>query len=65
MTTSSPETATAGTVYDYTVKTIDGKDVQLSQFKGKKLLIVNVPRSAATRPSTRSWKSCTKSTATK
>jgi glutathione peroxidase len=42
MATSAPETATAGTVYDYTVKTIDGKDVQLSQFKGKKLLIVNV-----------------------
>ncbi|MGI4831836.1 MAG: glutathione peroxidase [Janthinobacterium lividum] len=30
-----------GTVYDYTVKTIDGKDVKLSQYKGKKLLIVN------------------------
>jgi glutathione peroxidase len=30
-----------GTVYDYTVKTIDGKDMKLSQFRGKKLLIVN------------------------
>jgi len=28
-------------VYNYTVKTIDGKDVKLSQYKGKKLLIVN------------------------
>ena len=36
------ETSTAaGTVYDFTVKTIDGKDVSLSQYKGKKLLIVN------------------------
>lgn len=33
--------AARGTVYDYTVKTIDGKDVKLSQYKGKKLLIVN------------------------
>lgn len=33
--------AAAGTVYDFTVKTIDGKDVSLSQYKGKKLLIVN------------------------
>lgn len=33
--------AVTGTVYDYTVKTIDGKDVKLSQYKGKKLLIVN------------------------
>ena len=37
------ETATApATVYDFTVKSIDGKDVKLSQYKGKKLLIVNV-----------------------
>ena len=41
MTTTASETA-AGTVYDYSVKTIDGKDVKLSQFAGKKLLIVNV-----------------------
>lgn len=30
-----------GTVYDFTVKDINGKDVSLSQYKGKKLLIVN------------------------
>jgi len=34
-------TAAPGTVYDYTVKTIDGKDVKLSKYKGKKILIVN------------------------
>jgi glutathione peroxidase len=44
--TTSMETTTAtpaavGTVYDFTVKSIDGKDVRLSQYKGKKLLIVN------------------------
>jgi len=33
--------AASGTVHNYTVKTIDGKDVKLSQYKGKKLLIVN------------------------
>ena len=33
-------TATAS-VYDFTVKSIDGKNVKLSQYKGKKLLIVN------------------------
>jgi glutathione peroxidase len=36
-----PETVAAGTVYDFTVKTIDGKDVKLSKYKGKKILIVN------------------------
>ena len=36
------ETAAApASVYDFTVKSIDGKDVKLSQYKGKKLLIVN------------------------
>ena len=33
--------AAAGTVYDYTVQTIEGKSMKLSQYKGKKLLIVN------------------------
>ena len=28
--------------YDFTVKTIDGKDLPLSTFKGKKILVVNV-----------------------
>ena len=31
----------APSVYDFTVKAIDGKDVKLSKYKGKKLLIVN------------------------
>ncbi len=30
------------TVYDFTVKNIDGKSVSLSQYKGKVLMIVNV-----------------------
>jgi len=28
-------------IYDYTLKTIDGKEVKLSKFKGKKILVVN------------------------
>ncbi|MBF9224314.1 glutathione peroxidase [Hymenobacter ruricola] len=40
--TNPAETAKAApSVYDFTVKSIDGKDVKLSQYKGKKLLIVN------------------------
>ncbi|WP_232066389.1 glutathione peroxidase [Hymenobacter sp. BT18] len=35
------ETATPGSVYDFTVQTIEGKPLQLSQYRGKKLLIVN------------------------
>jgi glutathione peroxidase len=33
---------TAQTVHEFSVKSIDGKDIRLSDFKGKKLLIVNV-----------------------
>jgi len=28
-------------IYDFSIKTIDGKEVKLSQFKGKKILMVN------------------------
>lgn len=28
-------------IYDFAIKTIDGKEVKLSQFKGKKILLVN------------------------
>lgn len=39
---NNPEAlAKTGTVYDFTVKSITGKDVKLSQYQGKKLLIVN------------------------
>ena len=41
MTTPAETTAAPASVYDFTVKSIDGKDVKLSQYKGKKLLIVN------------------------
>ncbi|KAL5199311.1 hypothetical protein ABZP36_020514 [Zizania latifolia] len=34
--------ATEKSIYDFTVKDIDGKDVSLSKFKGRALLIVNV-----------------------
>ncbi|KAI9118325.1 hypothetical protein K1719_010657 [Acacia pycnantha] len=34
--------ATEKSIHDFTVKDIDGKDVSLSKFKGKVLLIVNV-----------------------
>lgn len=41
MTPSSETVSAASSVYDFTVKSIDGKDIKLSQYKGKKLLIVN------------------------
>ena len=39
--TNPTETTASKSVYDFTVKSIDGKAVKLSQYKGKKLLIVN------------------------
>ena len=37
----APKPAPTASIYDFTVKSIDGKDVKLSEYKGKKLLIVN------------------------
>lgn len=39
---SATASAQAKSFYDFTVKTIDGKDLSLSTFKGKKVLVVNV-----------------------
>uniref|UniRef100_A0A0D6R791 Glutathione peroxidase n=1 Tax=Araucaria cunninghamii TaxID=56994 RepID=A0A0D6R791_ARACU len=39
---SNSSTMTANTIYDFTVKDIKGNDVDLSTYKGKVLLIVNV-----------------------
>ncbi|MDB5269291.1 MAG: glutathione peroxidase [Hymenobacter sp.] len=38
---ASQTAAAPASVYDFTVKSIDGKEVKLSKYKGKKLLIVN------------------------
>src|SRR5687768_2971190 len=40
----------AGSIYDFNLKSIDGKDVSLSQFKGKKILIVNVASECGLTP---------------
>lgn len=36
------ETMPTNSIYDFTAKSIDGKDISLSEYKGKVLLIVNV-----------------------
>ena len=38
------------TFYDFTVKDIDGKTVQLSDFKGKKVIVVNVASKCGLTP---------------
>ena len=40
----------ADTVHDFTVKSIDGKDVKMSDYKGKVLLIVNVASKCGATP---------------
>lgn len=44
-------------VYDFSVKTIDGKDVALSQYKGKALLIVNTASQCGYTPQYKSLES--------
>jgi glutathione peroxidase len=49
----SPEVAAkmkSMSIYDFTMKDIDGKDVKLSKFKGKAMLIVNVASKCGNTP---------------
>ena len=35
-------TMSKGSIYDFKLKTIDGEEISLSKFKGKKMLLINV-----------------------
>jgi glutathione peroxidase len=48
--TTAKAAITQGSIYDFTVKDIDGKDVPLSTYKGKVLLIVNVASQCGNTP---------------
>jgi glutathione peroxidase len=41
MFTSARKEPVNGTIYDFTMKSLEGKDISLSQYKGKYMLIVN------------------------
>jgi len=47
--------APAKTLYDFTVKSIDGKSVSLSGFKGKKVVILNVASKCGYTPQYGDW----------
>lgn len=49
-TAKTEETAKVETPLDFTVKDIDGKDIDLSQYKGKVVLIVNVASKCGLTP---------------
>ncbi len=39
-----------GSIYDFKIKSLDGKEVDFSQYKGKKLLIVNTASKCGKTP---------------
>ena len=41
---------TAGSIYDFKVTGLDGKDIDLSAYKGKKILIVNTASKCGLTP---------------
>lgn len=45
-----PEELKSRTLYDFTMKDIDGKDVKLSKFRGKTVLVVNVASQCGLTP---------------
>ena len=47
---ASPSDPAAMTIYDFKMKNIDGKDVKLSRFRGKVLLVVNVASKCGNTP---------------
>ena len=41
-TTTKTNTLVKGSIYDFKLKTIDGEEITLAKFKGKKMLLINV-----------------------
>jgi len=50
VTTATADGKNPSSIYDFTMKNIDGKDVPLGQYKGKLLLIVNVASQCGNTP---------------
>ncbi len=47
---SSQPKPVAGSIYDFKIKTLDGKEIDFSQFKGQQLLIVNTASKCGKTP---------------
>jgi glutathione peroxidase len=48
-------TAAIGSLHDFKMKSLDGKDVDLSQYKGKKVVILNVASKCGYTPQYADW----------
>jgi len=47
---SSPKGPVTGSIYDFKIMSLDGKEIDFSQYKGKKLLIVNTASKCGKTP---------------
>ena len=47
---SSPKGPVADSIYDFKIKTLDGKEIDFAQYKGRKLLIVNTASKCGKTP---------------
>lgn len=47
---SSPQGPVADSIYDFKLKSLDGKEIDFAQFKGRKLLIVNTASKCGKTP---------------
>ena len=54
-------TLTDGSIYDFKVPSLDGNDIDFSQYKGKKILIVNTASKCGNTRNTANWKNYMKS----
>lgn len=49
------ETSTGKSIYDYKMKTLDGKEIDLAQYKGKKVVILNTASACGYTPQYADW----------
>ncbi len=47
---SSPKGQVTGSIYDFKIKSLDGKEIDFAQYRGKKLLIVNTASKCGKTP---------------
>jgi glutathione peroxidase len=47
---SSKKSEVAGSIYDFKIKTLDGKEIDFNKYRGKKILIVNTASKCALTP---------------
>jgi len=55
---SSEKKSVSNSIYDFKIKSLGGREVDFSQYRGQKLLLVNTAQSVALLLNMQDWKNC-------